>query len=748
MATIDNLKTQAGLIGNATAVGENTAKRVGDTFGMAAELIEENAIGIQQLNKTVVKKLDKNGLPVNDGSYQLNRTINLEDGKNIELTGSIIVNNIFKITKSASITYTDKLSVFDDAYVRYYGADDAYYGSSYNNNVTYCIVGLVRKGTASFTDEELIGNTITVNGVTVELGKTDLAYITPGELDARINAINDNLSNIPASNVKTHGAIDYNKVFPLHFRIGNGWRYNQGYIFDALSTDRNITKVYIKSVTAEVASIAIYNPNTGVFSNTKTYTLNVGELNSFDADILLPAGCVLALGDAEGVGGTWDQTPYKGYESCCYFYIGVGFSNYGALGYWFEVKEGDLNIKQYVDEQNSDIDARIKSIAECLVENIPSATVKTLSAGNINWELVEDTGFSDRCYTTDFLPLTKKPTYRAEYTGTKNILINTAIRYANSDGYGIGEGTYSSDCTQAKFVFIFQSDVDLEDVKKNLSITLDGVKYTFDAKFVPVATVAERIVDEKIKELAPTGVATYNDNFLQIFKSVVCLGDSLTAGFTAVDDVMMGSANARTEKLNYPGFLEKRTGNVWKNIAIGSSTCHHWRYLDGPTVDYKPNIEEANIHTDLYTIALGANDNRTSFAIGTAADINDADAESNGDTFYGNYDYVVRKLHGYNPNAHIILFTMSQIEGGSADKYNEAIRYIAEKYDYCHLLDLWNIADFNSAFLRSCWKSAHFTPIGYNRVSSLMEFYINKMMAENLSSFIKAPYYNGYPNRI
>lgn len=236
------------------------------------------------------------------------------------------------------------------------------------------------------------------------------------------------------------------------------------------------------------------------------------------------------------------------------------------------------------------------------------------------------------------------------------------------------------------------------------------------------------------------------DNFLQIFKKVICIGDSLTAGFTNVDNTLISSAVAKSEKLNYPGFLEKRTGNTWTNLAIGNSTSHHWRYSDGPSESSKPDINLANVHTDLYTIALGANDVRKSLQIGTAGDINYSNAENNADSFYGNYDYIVRKLHSFNNNASIILFTMSKIEGVNANSYNEAIRYISNKYSYCHLLDLWNIDDFNSSFLKNCWKSSHFTPVGYNRVSSLMEFYINKMIEDNVDAFIKVPYYNNYPN--
>ena len=78
MAKIDDLKAQAALIENETAIGGNTAQRVGGTFGTAAELIEGNAneiINLSQQKASVGKVSDIDfeiGSSAGDYTYNAN----------------------------------------------------------------------------------------------------------------------------------------------------------------------------------------------------------------------------------------------------------------------------------------------------------------------------------------------------------------------------------------------------------------------------------------------------------------------------------------------------------------------------------------------------------------------------------------------------------------------------------------------------------------------------------------------------
>jgi len=224
---------------------------------------------------------------------------------------------------------------------------------------------------------------------------------------------------------------------------------------------------------------------------------------------------------------------------------------------------------------------------------------------------------------------------------------------------------------------------------------------------------------------------TYTDNLMQIFPDYTTIGDSLTAGFTSVGGVITSSADAALTKNNYPGYLELRTGRPFKNIAVGGSTSADWRTT---------HIQTGNIPSSAYTVALGVNDARQGLPVGTPADIVET-RTNNANTFYGNYDFVIRELQSYNTNAHLFVFTIPPHET-NAENYNVAIRYVASLYDKVHLIDLYKLyyEEYTTGFLPENYVNSHYTPMTYNYISTMIEKAINQYIFENSKLFQSVPY--------
>ena len=233
-------------------------------------------------------------------------------------------------------------------------------------------------------------------------------------------------------------------------------------------------------------------------------------------------------------------------------------------------------------------------------------------------------------------------------------------------------------------------------------------------------------------------------NAPQIFDKCICIGDSLTAGFSTYGGVTIGSQTAVNLPFNWPSYMARRTGCSYKNMGIGSSTTHHWRYSDGPTETYRPDITLANEFANAYFIGLGANDKRGSGTIGSSSDIK-TNKDENSDTFYGNYDWIVRTLHGYNPNAIIFVMTMATLEGDRAEAYNTAIRRIADLYDYVILIDLWKDSRYKSYEMVQLYNGGHLNPLGYNLAASIIYDNLCRTLIENESKFMLLPLFRGYP---
>lgn len=228
------------------------------------------------------------------------------------------------------------------------------------------------------------------------------------------------------------------------------------------------------------------------------------------------------------------------------------------------------------------------------------------------------------------------------------------------------------------------------------------------------------------------------NSLLQIFPKITTIGDSLMAGYMRQGGVTIDSATARAAGNNWPTYIAKRNGLMLTNLAIGSSTARNWRCADGPSAGNIADINDANIPTDCYYIGVGVNDLRGSLSIGTSADIAQI-AENNANSFYGNYDYIVRKCKEFNPEAHIFCFTIPNSESGNAG-YNAAINYICGLYDNVHILDLSAREEFTSGIINQFFVNGHYNPLAYNMISTIIEAMTNDYIEENSSLFTIAPY--------
>ena len=238
--------------------------------------------------------------------------------------------------------------------------------------------------------------------------------------------------------------------------------------------------------------------------------------------------------------------------------------------------------------------------------------------------------------------------------------------------------------------------------------------------------------------------ALYDDSeCIAIMESFAVIGDSLSAGYAGSSGGNYGSEAAKTAGRNWPTYLGLRIGRPITNLSRGSSSAHDWRYGN---VSLGVNINDADIDTYCYMLAIGVNDARQGNTIGTESDIA-TDPENNADTFYGNYDYVIRKLRSFAneriSQAHIFAFTIPPTES-NAETYNAAIRAIAYKYrnSKVHLIDINRL--FYHQFLEppfsNTWVSEHSRPIGYMMMANMIRTAINKYMMENIQWFTWTPW--------
>lgn len=248
------------------------------------------------------------------------------------------------------------------------------------------------------------------------------------------------------------------------------------------------------------------------------------------------------------------------------------------------------------------------------------------------------------------------------------------------------------------------------------------VKFTSGISIVEVKTLRSFIGADSV----------YSESLMQVFTKYTVIGDSLACGYTVVGDVNVNSATARPTGNNWPGYLQLRTGRTFTNIAIGGTTAKDWR---------NTHISTADIETDCYLIGMGVNDLRQGLAIGTSADIA-TNFTDNANSYYGNFDFLIRQVKKYNPNAHIFVFTIPRSEGSTVENYNTAIRYVASIYENVHCIDLYNLypTEYTEGIIANSFINGHYYPLVYNYMSKMIEKAICDYMYANHELFQEVPY--------
>ena len=350
------------------------------------------------------------------------------------------------------------------------------------------------------------------------------------------------------------------------------------------------------------------------------------------------------------------------------------------------------------------------------------------------------------------------PTYGKQLTVIYNNtrLPSNAIRYVNEDRTTKVD---ASESVYARIVFYNSADTTpvTADVVDETTVTINGNNYALmagvlddyinDGYLEDLENKNE--IEDSTPEVAPAAntiisidellVSTTEDYAMQIFEKIVCIGDSLTAGFTNKNGTTYGSNTARPTKRNWVGYLGDRLNKTITNLGYGSTTTHSWRFADD---GLGANITQATTltDTDCYIVGLGFNDRSGKVVLGSVSDIQN-DKSTNADTFYGNYDYIVSSLLNVNSKVHVFLLTAAS-PVPSDHPYNVAIRTIAALYpSRVHLIDL--AADYDSYFstgIISATFNGHFFPLTYQLTSMVIQKAISHYMIVNYNKFYGTPW--------
>ena len=221
---------------------------------------------------------------------------------------------------------------------------------------------------------------------------------------------------------------------------------------------------------------------------------------------------------------------------------------------------------------------------------------------------------------------------------------------------------------------------------------------------------------------------------IQGIPSIGIIGDSLSSGATYNHYDKVNPLQDR-EGCEWWRVLERESGAKYLDFAKGGLTTRSWL-----TTFLNKATQEEN-RCCAYIIGLGVNDAYSLGEpyLGSSSDIDIANPDNNKDTYYGNYAKIIQKLTMFNNRAKFFVMTEPRKNGDLDEKWNGAVRYIANLFDNVYLVDLQKLyhQEWTTGFIASTiGPQAHYPYITYCYIAKLIEKAIGDVIIKNARGFV------------
>ena len=224
--------------------------------------------------------------------------------------------------------------------------------------------------------------------------------------------------------------------------------------------------------------------------------------------------------------------------------------------------------------------------------------------------------------------------------------------------------------------------------------------------------------------------------FCSIFRTIACIGDSLSSGeFESKDE----NGNTRYHDFydySWGQFIARNMGSKVYNFSRGGMNAKS--YIEDFSI--VNNFWSNDKLCQAYIIALGVNDIIYSdeVALGEVSDVVLTNYQNNAKTFAGYYAQIIQRVQAMQPRAKIFLVTIPR-ENDERDEKRRAHRDLLQKFseifENTYLIDLFEYAPVYDAKFKETFFLGHMTPTGYVLTARMIESYIDFIIRKNPQDF-------------
>lgn len=216
-----------------------------------------------------------------------------------------------------------------------------------------------------------------------------------------------------------------------------------------------------------------------------------------------------------------------------------------------------------------------------------------------------------------------------------------------------------------------------------------------------------------------------------IFPKVGVIGDSFASGF------LDGAPEGHRERysLAWCKIMSRKCGFDLLNCSRGGLSTRTW------LTDSSRGLPYMNQHDaqDLYMIALGINDigqiNDNLESLGTIADIDLDNPDTNPNTFYGNYGKILSAIKAKSADAKVVLITIPKPNSGDNKMINDAIIEIGTTFSLPVIVSHSNPIFLSEYFENEKGTRGHPTAAGYGTMAEAYEMMLEETIATNYNYF-------------
>ncbi len=236
----------------------------------------------------------------------------------------------------------------------------------------------------------------------------------------------------------------------------------------------------------------------------------------------------------------------------------------------------------------------------------------------------------------------------------------------------------------------------------------------------------------------PLDTLVNDGGFVGIFRTVACIGDSLSSGeFEAVSEFDGSKLYIDRFDYSWGQYIARMAGVKVYNFSRGGMTAKEYMESFANNMGYWQKSLAANA----YIVALGVNDifNRK-WEIGSISDIDTSNYKNNKDTFLGHYAAIIQRYREIAPEAPFFLLTAPKSTNTeNAHLYlahRDAIHSLSKLFSNTYVIDLYEYAPvYDAEFKQKFYLKGHMAPAGYLFTAKLVASYIDYIVRHNFERF-------------